>query len=174
MTDINEEKTKSFRMPLIEIIIVVAVFAIVSVFIMRMYVSADKLQHESELMSRAVIELQNEAEIFKGLSATDNVTAVMGLTADNSATAAMSFSEGDSASETSGPSADSMTSERNCIYSYETGEIRIYVSFSEKLSANGSFEEQTGKTVTALLSAVSLDGEKEYGLLTAAVYFERR
>lgn len=135
MTDLNEEKTKSFRMPLIEIIIVVAVFAIVSVFIMRMYVSADKLQHESELVSRAVIELQNKAELFKGLKAGDNVHDVMGL-------------------------AES-----------ESGEIKISVSFSEKLSANGSFEEQTGKTVTAFISATSPDGEKEYGSLTAAVYF---
>lgn len=53
------------RLPLIETVIIVAIFAVVSVVLLNMYVAADRLQGESIAKSRAVITLENVAEELK-------------------------------------------------------------------------------------------------------------
>lgn len=59
------KKNGSARLPLIEAVIIIAVFAIVSVAIMRMYVAADSLKGESVAISHATILARNAAEEVK-------------------------------------------------------------------------------------------------------------
>ena len=53
------------RLPLVESVIIIAIFALVSVAIMRLYVSADKLQGRSVNISKATIMAENRIEALK-------------------------------------------------------------------------------------------------------------
>lgn len=55
----------SARLPLIEAVIIIAVFAIVSVAVMRMYVAADSLKGESVAISHATILARNKVEAIQ-------------------------------------------------------------------------------------------------------------
>ncbi len=82
----NEAKNRSFRMPLIEIIIVVAVFVVISVLLLRLYVAADSLQGSAENISRAGILAQSTAEVVKNSDSIDDIVEALKLTkSDNGA-----------------------------------------------------------------------------------------
>lgn len=53
------------HLPLIESVIIIAIFAIVSVFIMQLYVAADRLQGKSVNISKATILAENTVEKIK-------------------------------------------------------------------------------------------------------------
>ena len=50
------------KLPLVESVIIIAIFALISVAIMRLYVAADKLQGRSVNISKAAIMAENRAE----------------------------------------------------------------------------------------------------------------
>lgn len=55
------------KLPLVESVIIIAIFALISVAIMRLYVAADKLQGRSVNISKATILAENKAEaLFAG------------------------------------------------------------------------------------------------------------
>lgn len=56
------DKQSTARLPLIESVIIIAIFAVVSVVIMQMYISADRLQKKAVNISKAVILAENTAE----------------------------------------------------------------------------------------------------------------
>lgn len=56
------DKQSSARLPLMESVIIVSIFAIVSVTIMQMYVSADRIQGRAVAVSKAMILAENVAE----------------------------------------------------------------------------------------------------------------
>lgn len=59
------DRSSTARLPLIESVIIIAIFAIVSVAIMRLYVAADKLQQKAVNISKATIAAENLAEAVK-------------------------------------------------------------------------------------------------------------
>lgn len=54
------------HLPLVESVIIVAIFAVISVFIMQMYVTADRLQGKSVTISKATMLAENYIEAVKG------------------------------------------------------------------------------------------------------------
>ncbi len=50
------------KLPLVESVIIIAIFALISVAIMRLYVAADKLQGRSVNISKATIMAENKVE----------------------------------------------------------------------------------------------------------------
>ncbi len=61
----NEEKSHSFRGPLMELVIIIGVFAIVSVYILRMFMTADRLQGTAVNTSKGTIRAESAAEVIK-------------------------------------------------------------------------------------------------------------
>ncbi len=59
------DKQKTARLPLIESVIIIAIFAVVSVIIMQMYLSADRIQKKAVNISKATILAENRAEELK-------------------------------------------------------------------------------------------------------------
>lgn len=158
--DKSNEKTKSFRMPLLEIVIVVAVFAVVSVFIMKLYMSADRLQRESENVSRAVIEVQNTAELIRGAETFEEALTVTGLEKVSDIT----------------EYAETFTSADNGNYTVKKGNITICAEFVGNISDNrtntaatvgnaadnGIKEAETSVGITVYITAVSKDNKEQY------------
>ncbi len=60
------DNNSTARMPLIESVIIIAIFAIVSVTIMKLYMKADDLQQKSVMVSKATIMAENMTEAIKG------------------------------------------------------------------------------------------------------------
>ena len=64
------DKQSTARLPLMESVIIIAIFAVVSVVIMQMYISANRLQKKAVNISKATILAENTAEeIRRGASA---------------------------------------------------------------------------------------------------------
>lgn len=61
----QEQQKGSFNMPMVELILVIGIFTIVSVLLLRMYFSANHLQKEAADFSRAVILAESIAEEIK-------------------------------------------------------------------------------------------------------------
>lgn len=72
----TEQKSRSFRGTLLEIVIVVGVFSIISVYILRMFLAADHLQGEAVNTSKATVHTESFAEIWKSLQAESYEDAV--------------------------------------------------------------------------------------------------
>lgn len=56
------DKESTARLPLIESVIIIAVFAIVSVAILRLYLASDRIQQRAVNVSKATILAENEME----------------------------------------------------------------------------------------------------------------
>ena len=67
----SEKKHSTFRLPMVEMIIIIGIFSVVSLLIVKMFVSTDKLQAKAVNISRAVMEAESLAELIKGSKATD-------------------------------------------------------------------------------------------------------
>lgn len=61
----SEKGKSTFNMPMAELVIIVGIFAVISVFLMRLYMSADSLQSSAVDISRATIIAQTAAEELK-------------------------------------------------------------------------------------------------------------
>lgn len=59
------DKQSTARLPLVESVIIIAIFAVVSVVIMQMYLSADRIQKKAVNISKATILAENMAEELK-------------------------------------------------------------------------------------------------------------
>ena len=59
------DKQSTARLPLVESVIIIAIFAVVSVVIMQMYLSADRIQKKAVNISKATIIAENKAEELK-------------------------------------------------------------------------------------------------------------
>ncbi|MCR5331871.1 MAG: hypothetical protein K6E62_11910 [Lachnospiraceae bacterium] len=56
------DKQSTARLPLVESVIIIAIFAVVSVVIMQMYLSANRIQKKAVNISKATILAENRAE----------------------------------------------------------------------------------------------------------------
>lgn len=63
MADVN--RTNSAKLPLVEAVIIIALFAVISVALMSMYVSADRLRKKAVNTSEAMLCAENIAEKIK-------------------------------------------------------------------------------------------------------------
>ncbi|MBP5158964.1 MAG: type II secretion system protein [Lachnospiraceae bacterium] len=61
----EDNKQRSFTIPLVELVIVVGIFAVVSVILMRMYLSADNLRGRAVTISRETVLCENDFELLK-------------------------------------------------------------------------------------------------------------
>lgn len=68
-----EKKQNSFRLPMIEMIIILGTFVVVSVLIMKMFVATERIRTKAENISRAVLETESIAEILKGREVTSEL-----------------------------------------------------------------------------------------------------
>ena len=59
------DKQSTARLPLVESVIIIAIFAVVSVVIMQMYLSANRIQKKAVNISKATILAENKAEEIK-------------------------------------------------------------------------------------------------------------
>ena len=59
------DKQSTSRLPLVESVITIAIFAVVSVVIMQMYLSADRIQKKAVNISKATILAENRVEELK-------------------------------------------------------------------------------------------------------------
>lgn len=75
----NGGKTRSLRMSLIEISIMIAVFAVISVFLLQMYVAADSLQGTSVHISKAMVHAESVAETLKGSGSFEDAISTLGM-----------------------------------------------------------------------------------------------
>lgn len=60
-----EEKSNSFRAPLLELVIIIGFFAIVSVYLLRMFMAADSLQGRAVATTKALVRAESLAESIK-------------------------------------------------------------------------------------------------------------
>ena len=63
----NSQKSNSFRAPLLELVIIIGIFAIVSVYLLRMFMVSDKLQGKAVATTTAVVKTTSVAEFIKGI-----------------------------------------------------------------------------------------------------------
>lgn len=66
------------RLPLVEVVIVVAIFIVISVMIMSLYVKADHLQREAVDRSEAAIRIRNFAEEILATAGSGDITMTSG------------------------------------------------------------------------------------------------
>lgn len=75
----KELETRSAKMPMLEIIITIGIFAVVSVFIMELFLSANTLQNRAKDKSKAIILAETIAETVKSSKDFEEATEELGL-----------------------------------------------------------------------------------------------
>lgn len=61
----QKDRSHSFRMPMIELILVIGIFAVISVFLVQMFMGTSRLQDKANDISRALIQAQTIVEQIK-------------------------------------------------------------------------------------------------------------
>lgn len=84
------KKIKEFRspgMPLLEIMIVIGMFSVISVFILQLFLSADTMKEKARDTSKAVILAENAAEAVKGSASFEEAAVRIGIKKEREADA---------------------------------------------------------------------------------------
>lgn len=89
----REVRKSEFRLPMIEIVIVVGIFAVLSVFLLRMFVTADRLSSDAENIGKAVVRAQAAAETVKGSPDPEEALKNLGLQKNGAASYSGHFDE---------------------------------------------------------------------------------
>lgn len=71
--------SRSFRIVMIEFVLMLGIFAIIGVIIVKMFLSADAMSKEAEDYSKAVIKTESIAERLKGSSSFQEVLDELGM-----------------------------------------------------------------------------------------------
>ncbi len=74
-----EKTSRTFRIVMIEFVLMLGVFAAMSVIIVRIFLSADHMSRRALDYSKAVIEAENIAERLKGSTSFEAALADMGM-----------------------------------------------------------------------------------------------
>lgn len=80
----ENDKSDSFRMPMIELILVIGIFAVISVFIVQMYMGTSRLQHKATDISKAMLQAETVAEQIKHSASIGETARVLGMIAYDS------------------------------------------------------------------------------------------
>lgn len=59
-------KNNEAKMPMLEIVISVGIFTIISVFLLKMFISANTLEENAKILTKAVLSSETIAETIKG------------------------------------------------------------------------------------------------------------
>ena len=62
----SNKKQNSFRAPLLELVIIIGIFAIVSVYLLKMFMASDKLRGNAVTTTKSVLLAQSVADYMKG------------------------------------------------------------------------------------------------------------
>lgn len=82
----ENDKSRSFRMPMIELILVIGIFAVISVFIVQMYMGTNRIQNKATDISKAMIQAETVTEQIKHSASIGETAKVLGMVAfDNTA-----------------------------------------------------------------------------------------
>lgn len=84
------KKIKEFRssgMPLLEVIIAIGMFSVISVFILQLFLSADTMEAKARDISKAVILAENAAEAVRGSASFEDAAVRIGLRKEREADA---------------------------------------------------------------------------------------
>lgn len=72
-------RTRALRMSLMELSIMISIFAVVSVLLTRMYVEADRLQGNATQISKSIVLCETVAEAIKGSEALEPTMSNLGF-----------------------------------------------------------------------------------------------
>ncbi len=67
-TDRNGQ-SNSFRAPLLELVIVIGIFAVISVYLLQMFMMADRLRGKAVATSKGLVRAESVAEFIRGSKA---------------------------------------------------------------------------------------------------------
>lgn len=71
-------KSRSSGMPMLEIIISIGIFTIISVFVLQLFLSANSLECKAKDISKAVIQSESMAEAIKASASVEEAIALAG------------------------------------------------------------------------------------------------
>ncbi|MDD5936962.1 MAG: hypothetical protein PUC65_15600 [Clostridiales bacterium] len=77
--DQENEQNRSFRLPMIELVLIIGIFAIISVFLVRMFMGTNRLQKEATDLSCAVIKAESIAEEIKNTASVGEAATQLGM-----------------------------------------------------------------------------------------------
>ncbi len=60
------EQSNSFKAPLLELVIIIGIFAIVSIYLLRMFMVADRLQGKAGAITKSLVRAESVAESIRG------------------------------------------------------------------------------------------------------------
>ena len=71
-------QSNSFRAPLLELVIVIGIFAVISVYILKMFMAADRLRGQAVATSKALVRAESVAEFIRsgGTSVSEIIKSV--------------------------------------------------------------------------------------------------
>jgi hypothetical protein len=75
----NDVTSRSFRISFIEMVIVIGVFALISILVFRLFLAADSLQKDAVNTSEALIKAETIAEVLKGSNSFEDELLELGL-----------------------------------------------------------------------------------------------
>ena len=75
----SNKKQNSFRAPLLELVIIIGIFAIVSVYLLKMFMASDKLRGNAVNTTKSVLLAQSVADFMKGCDS-DKITDIISMT----------------------------------------------------------------------------------------------
>jgi hypothetical protein len=75
----SNKKQNSFRAPLLELVIIIGIFAIVSVYLLKMFMASDKLRGNAVNTTKSVLLAQSVADFIKGCDS-DQIAEILSKT----------------------------------------------------------------------------------------------
>lgn len=67
----NDGQSNSFRAPLLELVIIIGIFAIVSVYLLRMFMVADRFQGKAVATTKSIVKAESVVEFIRGTEASN-------------------------------------------------------------------------------------------------------
>lgn len=87
MIEQEKERAHSFRMPMIELILVIGIFAVISIFLVQMFMGTYRLQNKANNVSRAMIQAETIAEQIKNNASIGETAKIFNMVSyDNTST----------------------------------------------------------------------------------------
>lgn len=71
--------SKTSGMPMLEIVITIGIFAIISIFLLQMFLSSHALQEKSEDVGKSILKAENIAETIKSTSSIEQAVEQLNL-----------------------------------------------------------------------------------------------
>ena len=135
----KEGRNRSLRMSLMELSIMIAMFAVVSVLLTQMYVKADHLQGTSTQISKSIVLCETIAETIKGSDSFEAAMQQLGLQSLNNNTSYLKQYDGNWAS-----------AEERVVFQISVTPIWESVSNGKKLTATVTAQKEESQELCSL------------------------